>query len=91
MIKIEIFKSKNCPHCDPATEIVKRVTKKSKGVEVIETYLESPGGAAKALMFGVESVPTILINEKIAFVGVPEEAKLERAIKKAGEKNEETS
>lgn len=87
MIKIEILKTKSCPHCGPATEIVKRVTKKFKGVKTIETYLESPEGRAKALIFSIESVPTILINEKIAFAGIPEEAKLEKAIKKAaGEK-----
>lgn len=86
MIEIEILKTKTCPYCAPATELVKKIAKDYDNVKVVETFLETPEGQKKALSLGVMSVPTILLNGNIFSVGIPEENSLREAIEKS-EKN----
>jgi len=83
MIVINVLKTKICPHCSKATELAKKVAERfGNGVSVKETFLDTPEGNKIAMKYHVMSVPAILICEKLAFVGVPSEEALSRAIEK---------
>jgi predicted DsbA family dithiol-disulfide isomerase len=87
MIEIEILKTTMCPNCPPASAIVKRVAAEFKGVVVKETFIDKDEKAMqRAVLMDVSYVPTIIINNKIEFTGIPKEDDLRKAIKKALEK-----
>lgn len=84
MIEVNILKTQVCPFCPKATAVVRKVASGMSDVEVKETYLDlDPQGQDIATRHNVMSVPTILINGQVAFVGVPPEDKLRRAIEEA--------
>jgi|GEM_PF-6605639 len=51
--------------------MVKEVANSLPGVIAIETSVSTPEGYQRAVSHGISGVPTILINDKVAFVGVP--------------------
>lgn len=61
--KIEIF-SAGCPACVEAIETVNRIACPSCEVEVLEMH--QPGVAARAQEQGVRSVPTVVVDGKLA-------------------------
>lgn len=83
MVVIDVLKTKICPHCSKATELAKRVARRfGNGVFVKETFLDTPEGNKIAMRYHVMSVPAFLISGKLAFVGMPSEEALRRAVER---------
>jgi small redox-active disulfide protein 1 len=83
VVKIEVFYSPTCPYCPLAMKMVSEVAsqfKDSVKVEEVDTW--TPEGIHKAMKYGIQAVPTIVINGKIRFLGVPKSREaLAQAIK----------
>lgn len=61
--------------------MVSKVANSLPGVLATETSVSSPEGYKKAISHGVSGVPAIIINDKVAFVGLPPSEKaLEEAV-----------
>ncbi len=78
--KIEVF-SAGCPACKEAEELVKRIAGASHNVEVLDMH--QPEIAAKARQHGIASVPSVVIDGKLASCCTargPDEATLRTAI-----------
>jgi len=91
MVVVEILKTKSCPFCPVATEVVNKVAKEfGDKVAVKEIFIdEDKGGMRRAKGLGIVSVPTILVNGMIKFSGVPRETLLRMVIKEALKEEEE--
>ncbi len=61
--KIEIF-SAGCPACDETVQMVNNLACPSCEVEVLDMHQDD--GAARAKQYGVRSVPTVMIDGKLA-------------------------
>jgi small redox-active disulfide protein 1 len=84
IVKVEIFSSPTCKYCPQAVEIVKKVSSEFNGkVEVREVDITSIAGFHKVLDYDILSVPTIAVNGKVKFVGVPREEDVRKALKDA--------
>jgi len=84
MVEVNVLKTQMCPHCPRAAAVAKKVAAELGGVQVKETYLDTdPAGQEIATKHEIMSVPTILINDRVAFVGVPNESALRKAIEEA--------
>jgi len=68
---IEVFTSPTCPHCPSALLMAKELAAQMPGIRVVEQSTATAQGFAKAAFYNVQSVPTIYINGKRAFVGAP--------------------
>jgi thiol-disulfide isomerase/thioredoxin len=83
-VLIEVLASSGCSYCPPAAEMAYRVASQYDNVDVSIVNIATPEGNAKARKLGVMSVPTIVINGKVAFIGAPPaDMILHDAIKKA--------
>ena len=74
MVKVELFISQTCPYCPMARELLNKVMKNRKDIELI--VYDIMDDRTKALEYGIMAIPAIAINDKIKFVGVPEEKEL---------------
>lgn len=70
-IQIEVLTSPSCSYCPLAVNMVKEVANSLPDVIAFETSVSTQEGYKKAVSHGISGVPTILINNKVAFVGVP--------------------
>ncbi len=61
--KVEIFTA-GCPACDEAVELIRRIACPSCEVEVLDMH--EPAVAERAKALGVQSVPAIAIDGKLA-------------------------
>ncbi|MEM3031019.1 MAG: thioredoxin family protein [Candidatus Micrarchaeia archaeon] len=79
---IEVLTSPTCPHSPRALRVARKIVGKRFGVPIIlrEVSLATAEGAARAQEFEVSVTPTIAINGRVAFVGVPEAGELSKAV-----------
>ncbi|MCL7414784.1 MAG: thioredoxin family protein [ANME-2 cluster archaeon] len=70
-IIIEVLTSPTCSYCPAAVDMARDVANSTQDVLAAEISVATPEGYNKAMSHGVSGVPTILINDKVAFVGVP--------------------
>ncbi len=83
-VLIEVLASSGCSYCPAAAEMAYRVASQYNNVDVSIVNIATPEGNAKARKLGVMSVPTIVINGKVSFVGTPAaDMIMHDAIKKA--------
>ena len=77
---IEIFVAPDgCPSCGKAQRLVQQIVPDYPGVEVREIHiLDAPD---RVVEYGVFSTPFIVIDGKVAFVGVPKETALRDRLK----------
>ena len=61
--KVEVF-SAGCPACEPVVQLVKSIACPSCDVQVLD--MNRPDVAAKAKQYGVNTVPAVAINGKLA-------------------------
>lgn len=61
--KVEVF-SAGCPACEPVVELVKSIACPSCDVTVLD--MKAPGVAEKANAYGVETIPAVVIDGKLA-------------------------
>ena len=78
---IEVITSPTCPYCPIALQIAREIARKYRGVEVRELSVATPEGREKAMRHNILGTPTILINDKVEFIGVPSPIEFERRIK----------
>jgi small redox-active disulfide protein 1 len=88
-VEIEVYTSPTCPYCPHAIKLLNDVAPSfDQNVVVEEVNSWSEEGQTRALKYGIMAVPTIVINGKIKFVGLPKKDELARAIQE--EVNKET-
>lgn len=81
MKKIELYYGLICPFCKTAKKILKKIIKENPGkFSLKQTLVSSPGGMVKSYKYGIHSVPTILIDDKIVFRALPEEEELKKEL-----------
>jgi len=80
-IKLEVFTSKTCPHCPSAVTVAQKV-KEQLGDELDFQHLDVDENIDKVRQYQLMSIPTIVIDGKIAFIGAPSEEELLQSIKK---------
>ena len=68
---LELFTSPTCPHCPAAKRITENVVKQMEGALLIERDVSSPENADVAARYGIQGVPTIIINGRYQMAGVP--------------------
>jgi len=78
-INIEFIYSDTCPDCPPAKRIVENVTEDMKNVKV--EYLRAKDSPKIIKDHEITHVPTIIIDDDVAFVETLTESKLEKKLK----------
>lgn len=81
-IRIEVFSSDSCPHCPAAVRVAeeaKRDIDADIDVEVVNINLAE--NRQRAIDYNIMAVPTIVINDKVEFVGAPSKQDLINRIK----------
>ena len=61
--KVEIF-SAGCSACHEAIELVKRIAGSSHEIEIVDMHRQE--ATARAKHYGIRSVPTVVIDGKLA-------------------------
>ncbi len=80
-VVVTFFKSRNCPKCPKAEEVVKEVLKEFNGVELREVFIED--NPEEALMYQVVSTPSIAINDETIFFGeIPTREEFKRELER---------
>ena len=83
-VEINVLKTTWCVYCPRAIEIVKKVASEfGNKVTVKVTDLEDDANRDIAIKHNVMSVPTILVNDEVAVVGMPKESDFRDKVKKA--------
>jgi len=80
MVKVQLVYTKMCPHCPPAKELFRELKKQYK-FDYKEIDVVTPEGQKLVIKHSIMSVPTVVINDTVAFVGVPSKEKAIQAIK----------
>jgi glutaredoxin len=81
MVKVQIVTTKSCPYCPSAKRLWQEV-KKEKNFDYQEVDAFSDEGRDLVEKFGIMTVPTTIIDGKVAFTGVPEKNKAVAAVSK---------
>ena len=74
MVKVTLVTTKTCVYCPTAKRIWGEL-KQSNNFDYEEVDATSPIGQQIVERFGIMSVPTTIIDERVAFVGIPEKNK----------------
>jgi len=79
---IEVLTSPNCPHSPRAMRVARKVAGRRFPAPVIlrEVSVATEEGAARAQEYEITATPSIAINGRVAFVGVPEAGELSKAV-----------
>lgn len=80
MKKVQIVYTKHCMYCPPTKALFKELKQKHK-FDYEEIDAASEEGQKLAQKFDIMSVPTVIIDDKVAFVGLPPKEKAEAAVK----------
>ncbi len=80
-IKIEVLSSPTCPHCPRAVDIANEIAEEYQKVEAEKLSITEQKGKQKAAKHGIMGTPTVLINDQVHSVGVPDPNALEKEIK----------
>lgn len=68
---LELFTSPTCPNCPAAKQVAENVVRRMEGALLIERDISIPENAEIAKRYGIQGVPTIVVNCKYQMVGVP--------------------
>jgi len=79
-IIIEIITSPNCVHSPKAVKLLTDLTKKMKGVIVKEVSVITPEGQVMAEEYEIESTPSIAINGRLVFEGLPKKKEMKEML-----------
>lgn len=76
-IKIELFYTLTCPNCKIMKRLLDEVLKEyGNKFELKQTLANMPIGMVRTMKLGIHSIPTLLINDEIAFRSVPTKQEL---------------
>ena len=80
MVKVTLVTSKTCPYCPPAKALWRKLQKLYKfDYEEVDAGTEK--GQELAIQFNIKSVPTTIVDDRVAFIGVPHESKAIEIVK----------
>jgi len=77
---IEVITSPNCPHSNRALRIAQKVAAEMDGILLYEVNTITEAGAQYAENLSIESTPAIIINGKLAYVGLPKKSDISKMI-----------
>lgn len=78
---VEVFTSPGCPHCPRTLMMARQAEAQMQEIIVKEVSTASQQGYARARQMGIQAVPTIFVNGRMAFLGAPRSlAELKHAI-----------
>jgi len=80
-VVIEVITSPGCPYCPIAWAMAQEIARKYDGVIAKEVSVATPEGQKKAMDHNIMGTPTILINNRVEFIGVPNFAEFERKVR----------
>ncbi|ALV63556.1 Thioredoxin [Thermococcus sp. 2319x1] len=80
-VVIEVITSPTCPYCPIAWAMAQEIARKYEGVIAKEVSVATPEGQRKAMEHNIMGTPTILINNRVEFIGVPNFAEFERRVR----------
>jgi len=80
MVKVILLVSKDCPYCPLAEDIWKELQKEYK-FEFEEVDVNSEKGRELVKRYSIMAVPTTLVDDKIAFIGIPKKDKAMEIVK----------
>ena len=80
-VVIEVITAPGCPYCPIAVQMAKELEKKYNGVAARELSVATPEGQRKAMEHNIMGTPTVLINNRVGFIGVPSFAEFERKVR----------
>ncbi|NJE06234.1 glutaredoxin [Thermococcus sp. M36] len=80
-VVIEVITSPGCPYCPMAVAMAKELERKYEGVVARELSVATPEGQRKAMEHNILGTPTVLINNRVEFIGVPNFVEFERRVK----------
>jgi glutaredoxin len=80
MKTVILVKTPSCPYC-PHVDKLWRELKKKYNFEYKVVDATTDEGMKLVEKFGIMSVPTTIIDDKVAFVGIPSKEKAEAALK----------
>lgn len=80
MVKVQLVYTKNCPYCPAAKEVFRELKKQYK-FDYEEIDAVTSVGQKLVEKHNIMSVPTVIINDAVAFVGAPSKEKAIQAIK----------
>lgn len=69
-VKLEVFTSQTCPYCPMATQAAESAVAQL-GDKIDYEHLDVAENPAKVREYQIMSVPTIVIDGEVAFVGAP--------------------
>ncbi len=75
MVKVQLVYTKSCVYCPAAKQIFKDL-KKAHKFEYEEVDASTPEGQKLAMKYSIMSVPTIIVDGKVQWVGVPQKDKV---------------
>ncbi|MEZ5334990.1 MAG: thioredoxin family protein [Methanolobus sp.] len=73
MVKVTLVHSEWCHFC-PTAKKMWRELQEQCNFEYEEVELDTPEGKELAKKFKIRSIPTTIIDDQVAFVGVPDKA-----------------
>jgi len=81
-IRIELYYTFTCPNCKILKRMLDEVLPEfGNKFELKKSLASSPIGMVKTMKLGIHAVPTLLINEKIAFRSLPTKEELINKLK----------
>ena len=80
MVKVQVVYTQLCPFCPPVKELF-RSLKKEYDFDYEEIDATTEKGQELVQKHTIMSVPAVLVNDVVAFVGVPPKEKAIEAIK----------
>ena len=80
MVKVILITAKACPACPFAKQVWSDL-RKEHNFEYEEVDAMSEKGKKLVQKFFIEAVPTTIIDDKIAFIGVPDKNKARKMVR----------
>jgi len=78
-VYVEEFMSPGCVGCPAAKQMLKELSEELKGEMTVEE-VDITVDTTRAAGYGIMSVPAIVINGVLKFMGVPEKEELKKAL-----------
>lgn len=80
-VKLEVYTSQSCPYCPMAVDAAEKAVAEM-GDDVEYEHLDVNANIDKVQEYGIMSVPTVVVDGEVAFVGAPQPDELVRKLKK---------
>lgn len=80
-VHIEVITSPGCPHCPKAVQMAEDLAKKHEKVKSEEVSITTKKGKEKAKKHRIMGTPTVLVNDEVESIGVPNFQNFKNTIK----------